>query len=142
MTPQNFAATANYFTKRARRAAAGPTRQRFENAAQLYRNKAEELGHRRESPETGASSGDIPSRRLRLMELFRTYADGEFIFDARLIPRETPSTLRLCTVARSRSRLLEKSEKCSLRSALNIFLRSVVEPLGFDNLLLDADSAG
>ena len=76
MTQQNFAATADYFAERALRAPAGPARKRFEDTAQLYKEKAEQCGHRRdEPPKTGASSGGIPSRRLRLMELFRAHAD-------------------------------------------------------------------
>jgi hypothetical protein len=76
MPPQNFASTANYFAERARRAPPGPVRDRFQQAMQLYREKAKRFGHgNKELRSVAASAEGIPSRRQRLVELFRTHAE-------------------------------------------------------------------
>jgi hypothetical protein len=76
MPPQNFASTANYFAERARRAPAGPIRDRLQRATQLYREKAKKFGHcNKEIQSVAASTDGIPSRRQRLVELFRVHAE-------------------------------------------------------------------
>lgn len=80
MGQQNFAATANYFAARARRAPPGGRRQRYQETAQLYREKAEQLGQAgneaaRETAKAPRAKEGTLSRRLRLMELFRAHAE-------------------------------------------------------------------
>lgn len=76
MPHQNFASTASYFAERARRAPAGPIRDRFQRATQLYREKAKKWGHsNKEAHSAGQPADGIPSRRQRLVELFRAHTD-------------------------------------------------------------------
>jgi hypothetical protein len=74
MTARDFAATAVYFERRARKAASKVRRRQLEDAAKHYRRMAEQVGPPN-APEITPSSlaADIPERRRRLMELFRAY---------------------------------------------------------------------
>jgi len=74
MARQNFELTAEYFDKRARKAPSHPLKSKFEKAAALYRERAGSQPAVRAKPAQDSRS-DIPRRRQRLIELFRTYSN-------------------------------------------------------------------
>lgn len=77
---QNFAATASYFESRAAKCSSGLRRRELEKAASLYRGKAAAMGHARAASAIKSTRDPlpsaIPSRRQKLIDLFRNYEAG------------------------------------------------------------------
>jgi hypothetical protein len=72
---RDFAATARYFEERRRKASNSYQRDRLARAAELYRSKAEAAGQPMTAtpPREHCGDLDIPSRRRRLIDLFRSH---------------------------------------------------------------------
>jgi hypothetical protein len=75
MSEQNFAATAKYFERRARKASSHCRQQQLQDAAAHYQAKAEDAGQSEAAHvHTMRASRDALTRRRRLIELFRAGA--------------------------------------------------------------------
>jgi hypothetical protein len=75
MTARNFSPTADYFERRAAKALRTRRREQLENAARLYRDKAN-CGEERGKCDVVRA---VPSRRDRLATMFRELGDPESI---------------------------------------------------------------
>jgi hypothetical protein len=89
MKAPNYSRTADYFERRAAKAAGERRRAHLASVARLYRDKARDAGAT--ADDGGASETSAPARRERVAAMFRAFGD--------------PSS-----IARSRKRALDESE--------------------------------